>query len=408
MPDFVTFADLFRICRDEVLSRNAKLSLEAVEREGSDANAMLAACAAAGDEVVAQLIDVTAGQFLDSATGQALDRLVFDRYALVRKPAAPALGSVEFSTTAANPSAFSIPIGTALQTADGVQFVTIAGATFPASSVGPVVVAVRSTLAGLNQQAKAGTITSVVSAIAGSPADLAVTNTLATSGADDAEADSALRDRARQFFTTARRGTLAALEQGALAVAGVRRAKAVEVIDVLGRPARLVQLIIADAFTDALVDQQTSPASYQTQSQVLASTVFAGLSDVRAAGVFVQVMVAQVVIQPIVLRLRFAAGADADLAALVARATVVAKVNELRPGATLARADLVEALRGVTGLEVLGDEVASPAGDVIPQALQVIRTSLNLVTTDAAQTGDAGPILSATANPDAFIIKSLV
>lgn len=408
MPDFPTRADLFRILRDEVLSQNAKLSLEAVERDGTDANVLLAASAEAGDEVVGQLVRVAAGNFLDSAEGQALDRLVFDRYGLVRKPAAPAIGSVEFSTTANNPAAFTIAANTLLQTADGIQFATVDAVTFPIATTGPVIAQVRSVLAGLDQQAKKNTITSIVSTITGSPTDLVVNNSLATSGADDAESDSSLRERARRFFTTARRGTITAIEQGALAVPGVRRATAIEVIDVLGRPARLVQLIIADAFTDALVEQDVNPASYQAQSQALSQAVFSSLSDVRAAGIFVQVFVAQVVLQPIVLQLRFQAGVNADQTALVARASVVAATNDLNPGEILEIADLLEILSKVPGLApIQGDEVTSPPGDIVPKALQVVRTSLNLVTVQPIQTDDSNPILTQTANPDAFVIRLL-
>lgn len=208
--DFPNFQDLFRVARDEILVRNAAISRDVVEREGTDANILVASGVAAADEVVGQLTDVAAGLFLDSARGDDLDRLVFDRYGLLRKPAAPSDGIVTFSLTpagTANPAAFTIPSGTILQTPDGIQFITTVTTTFPALSL-TLQVPVRSTLAGLSQQAKAGTITSIVSAITGSPSNLVVTNALATAGADDAELDDSLRDRARAFFTTARRGTI--------------------------------------------------------------------------------------------------------------------------------------------------------------------------------------------------------
>lgn len=404
MPDFPDRNQLFRVERDEVLARNADISLEAVEREGTDANVLLAAASAAGDEVVAQLIAVCAAQYIDSAQGPVLDKLVFDRYGLVRKPASPATGSVQFRTTAPNPATFTIPIGTIVQTADGIQFITTGAVIFLIGATGPVVATVRSVLAGSSQQAQTNTITSIVSPIPGQPTDLAVNNPLATAGADDAESDADLRDRARQFFSTARRGTLAAIEQGALAVPGVRRATAIEVIDVLGRPARVVELVIADAFTDALVQQDTNPPSYQVQSQSLAQTVFDGLLDVRAAGMFVQVFVAQVIVQPIILNLTFSAGVDANFVALVARATVVAKVNSLRPGQTLVVADLLTALQGVAGLAFTGNEIETPSGDVVPRALQVLRTSLNQTTICVAiQTDGAAAVLANTTNPDNFI-----
>jgi uncharacterized phage protein gp47/JayE len=406
VPDFPTWTDLNRIARDEVLSRNPKLSLDAADREGSDLNIILAAGAAIGDEVVGQLADVAAGQFLDSAEGDALDHLVFDRYGLTRKQASPSYGTVEFLTYSANPGAFSIPAGTLVTTPDGVQLSTLIAATFPAGLVGPVLVAVRSVVAGATQQAKAGSVNAIVTIPPGAPSNLYVRNALATAGASDAESDSALRDRARRFWTTVRRGTLAALEQGALNVLGVTAATAIEVLDSSGRPNRMVQLIITDPFTTALIQAGVNPPAYQAQSQQLALSVFNSLSDVRAAGIYVEVIVAQVVLQPITLQLRFQAGANADLVALVARAVVASVVNSLRPGETMSVAALATALKAVEGLQWFGDEISSPVGDVIPASLQVIRTSMDLVQASAVQTGQAqsSTLSTGTANPDRYII----
>jgi uncharacterized phage protein gp47/JayE len=402
--DAPNFNDLFRIGRDEVLAGGSRLSLEAVERAGSDANVLLAAGAAAGDEVVAQLVEVEAGQFLASARGQQLDRLVFDRYGLLRKPAASALGTVVFSLPTAAASTFTIPSGTLLSTADGVQFVTTGVASFLEATTS-VSVFCRSVLAGLAQQAQKNTITNIMGAIPSAPAGLTVTNPLATGGADDVEKDEALRDRARRFWTTARRGTKAALEAAATGVPGVQRATALDVIDASGRPARLVELIVSDAFTDALVDQGVNPPAYQAQSNALSNAVFAALDDVRPAGTYVQVLVAQAVLQGVKLQLRFNAGVDADLVALNARAVVVALINALAPGAPLLVQAIYDALELVPGLVFTGDEVTSPVADILPKPLQVLRTSLNLVTTAPASTEAPNALLS-TYNPDNFLVTS--
>lgn len=404
MSDFPNQKDLARIARDEILSKNGRLTLRAVERDGADANLLLAGASAMGDEVIGQVVDVAASQYLDSAEREKLDRYVFDRYGMVRKEASPSLGSVEFYTTAPAAATFSIPIGTTLQTGDGIQFLTVQAASFPLGSTGPIIVPVRSTRAGADQQAGAEEITSIVSQVPSSPSDLRVLNTLATAGADNQEDDPSLRDRARRFWSSARRGTLGAIEAGALAVQGVRRSKAFEVLDVSGRPARLVQLVVSDAFTDALVDQGVNPPAYQVQSQQLAMAVFTGLADVRAGGIFVHVIVAQIVLQAVQLNLRFIAGVDVDLVALVARSVIVAETNSLPPGETWSREAMTEALRAIPGLDVQGDEISSPAGDLIPAPLQAIRTSLNLVQVAPVQT-DQPVALTATSNPDSFIIR---
>jgi uncharacterized phage protein gp47/JayE len=379
MPDLPSFDDLFRVHRDEILSRNPNLTATVIETQGTETNLLAGGSAAVGDEVTGQLALVAASLFLDSAAGNELDRLVFDRYGLVRKAAAPAIGQVSFTCSPASAGAFTIPTGTLLQTSTGLQFVTTTSVAFPGGSTGPITAPVRSTLAGANQQAAIGTVRNIVSPIPGATPGMAVNNPLATAGAADKETDDSLRARARSFFTTVRRGTLAAIQAAALAVPGVASATAFEIIDVLGRPAKEVQLAIADQFTDSLVGVSPTPLTYQAQSQALATQVFAALDDVRAAGIFVDVEVAQIVLQGIQLGLRYSAGVDTDAVALTARATVAAYINSLAPGVTLSITALVSVLRTVPGLVVTGEEIVSPTGDVVPSALQAIRTSLALV-----------------------------
>jgi len=397
MADFPTFEDLFRVARDEALGRSKKLTVDVINREGTDANAFVAAMASVGDECIGQLARVESSLYLDSAEKEELDRLVFDRYNITRKPATPSVGTVEFTTTASNPSAFTIPVGTRLKTVDGKTFLTTASAVFPLGSTGPVLVAVRSADAGISQQAAIGTITNILDMPPSSPADLVVTNTLATAGADDAEKDDALRERARSFFVTARRGTLNAIRAAAENVNGVRAATAFEVLDEYGRPAREVQLVVADAFTEALIDTVPTPAAYETQSQVLAEQVFLALDDWRAAGIFVNVTVARVTLMGVRLGLTFVAGVNTDVVALRARAQIVAYINELRPGERFVLTTAIERLRRVPGLIVTGGEILSPVGDVAPLQLEVLRATLGLVVAASLQPDRA---LMGSANPD--------
>lgn len=397
--DLPTWFDLFRIARDEAVGRNAKIAVEQVERDGTDTNIIVAAAVAAADEVVGQLIHVEAANFLDSARGQALVRLVFDRYGLTKKPASSSVGSALFQTVSPAAGTFTIPTGTIVQTADGMQFVTTSAGIFLAGS-SSLLVAIRSAQAGLGQRAKIGAITSVVSQITNQPTDLTVTNVAATVGDDDEESDESLRNRARNFFPTARRGTLEAIRQGALAVPGVRTADAFEVLDTMGRSNRLVLLVVSDAFTESLVDAVPTPPVYAAQSQMFSTTVFNALSDVRAGGIYVQVNVAQVVMLPSNLSLTFHAGVNADAVAEQARAAVVNYTNALNPGATWRVVDVVDALRLVPGLVVTGNEIQSPAGDVVPKPLQVIRTTMGFVNAVSAQ---PNRLLTGGGNPDAFV-----
>ena len=322
---------------------------------------------------------------------------MFDRYGISAKSASASVGSVSFSTSVATTVPFNIPTGTKVQTSDGRQFATSTQATFPANSTGPVIVAVQSLQAGLSQQAKVGTITRILSTIAGAPSTLAVTNTLATSGAADAESDDDLIARAKAFWSTARRGTLAAIREAALAVPGVKRATTFEALDTLGRPLLRTQLIITDAFTDSLVLLTTTPPAYETQSQMLSEVVYAALEDVRAAGTHIDVYVAQVVLQPVQLALSFDTSVNVDVVALAARSAVVNYVNGLAPSTPLVPANIVEALRLVSGLIITNTEVVSPVGTITPAKLQVLRTTLQMVTTSSTNPNRA---LQSSLNPD--------
>jgi len=405
--DFPNFQTLFQIARNEALIRNNSLTRDAIEREGSDANIMIAAAVAAADQVVGQQVLNTAGQFLDSATGSALDKLLFDRYGLTRKIAAAAVGTVTFTTTAVATNTFTIPAGIQLSSVDGIQYETIESEVFSINSTGPVYVAVRSLLAGADQQARIGTIVNIVSRIPGAPADLRVNNSLATAGAADQESDSEFRARGRSFFTTVQRGTQSAITQAALNVPGVVRANTFELLDVNGAPNYKVSCVIADQFTDTLANYNAVPASYQTQSQVLAQEVFNALQDYRPAGVFVQVQVAQVVLQSIGLSLSFQAGVNLDTVALNARAAITNYINNLAPGESLYLPPLIQALQRVSGLIVDGDDITVQNSTAVMSSdpliyvkpLQVLRTSLALVR--ASSVNPSTPI-GTYLNPDAY------
>lgn len=395
--DFPSFSTLFQTARAKALQSSKDLSLDVINREGTDANILIASACAAAEQVIGQLVSVTAGLYLDSANGEALDRLLFDRYGLTRKVAQQALGSVVFSLPTAATEAFTIPAATQLATPDGIGYETIEAELFPAGATS-LTVSIRSLLAGVSQQAKIGTITNLVGAVPGAPPGLTVTNTVATFGAADRESDADFRARGQAFFTTVQRGTLAALVQGALTVPGVVRASAYEQVDQNGAPANFVILVIADTYTDTLAQLSVVPPVYEQQSKVLAQQVFNALQDYRPAGIFVQVQVAQVIPQPIGLALSFKAGVDIDTVANNARAAVVNVINNLNPGDTLQPSALQTALNGVAGLYITGAEVQSPAGPVIANPLQVFRSSLALVR--AISSNPDTPIGSYT-NPDA-------
>ena len=380
--DRPTYQDLFRIGRTTITAAPSQITTAVVDREGSDANILVATAASIGDEISAQVARVGGSAFLDTATGADLDRLVFDRYGLSRKPASAALGVVRFSLTSAPVSNFLIPAGTLLSTPDGRQFVTLFDDTFLTTSTF-LDVNVRSVLAGSSQMAASNSITSIISYPPSAPSGLTVTNPLATAGGNNQESDSEYRARARIFYTTLRRGTRAALEQAALAVPGVRTARAFEILNDAGGPGGIVELVISDGYTDALANTGSTIPAYDAQSDALAAAVVETLDDVRACGVFVRCRVAQVILQPVILQLSFIAGANVDTVAGLARAAITNYVNQLQPGADFELDAANAILNSIAGLAFNGSAIASPTGNVVVGNYQVLRTNLALVTAGA-------------------------
>lgn len=377
--DLPTFNDLFRIARDEALVRNSQLSLDEANRKGSDLNILLAASAGVGDDVMSQLALTQSSLFLDTARRSRLDRLVFDRYGLFRKPASPSYAIVQMSTPTATAAAFSIPAGTTFATADGIQFVSTTTTNFPVGSVGPVSIEVRSSLAGQAQKAGIGTIKSVLSQLSGAPTTVNVTNNAASFGGEDEESDTALAGRARDFFLTASKGTLAAIRNTALSVPGIVSAQVFEHVDSLGRALGVVDLIVTDSFTNQFIVGGASPA-YASQMAMLATMAITALDEARAAGVHVRVVVAQVKLQTVRLALSFRAGFDESAVINSVTGLVVQYINSGNPGDSISLASLRRLLQTVPGLYYTGDEIVSPQGDVVCDALQVFRTSSRYVT----------------------------
>lgn len=369
MADFPTRADLFQVGADEVVGRSearppgSRVNPEEIFTEGSDINLLLAAASAMGEEAVRHLAMRIGALFFSSAEDADLDRLVSDRLTntIARLEASAALVDLQLTQDAGGP-AQTFAVGTRARTPAGVEFRTLVAASLAAGQTGPVTVRAQAVETGPAGNVDADTITRLSSPIAG----VHVTNAERAAGGDDKESDARLRDRARDFFLVARRGTLAAIEFGARTVSGVRLATAVEEVDSNGDPTGRVSLFISD--------EQGGGNS------ALADLVRDALFEWRAAGVVVDVVGATPRFEPVVFRLRFKAGVDSTLAFDAVRARTLARVNRLPPQSTLERSLLFSAARSVEGVIALDDAIVTPVGDVVPGAGEIIRTRLDLIT----------------------------
>lgn len=371
MPDLPTRQTYFQIGADEVLDRSAarpvgqRISSEEVFTEGSDVNIVIASASGMAEEITRQLALREKALLLDGASGIDLDRLVGDRFSptIVRKQAVPAVATLTLSRTTGPLPAITLPIGTRVRTPSSIEFRFTSAVSLPAGSTGPVDVVAEAVVAGTAGNVAVGSL----STFSEPPADpnLVVTNVEPAAGGDDVETDPRLRARARDFFRTARRGTLAAIEFGALTVAGVRQASAIEEVDALGWPTGRVTLYIADALGQA--------------NAALVTAVRGALLEYRAAGVIVDVVSAVPQYVEVLYRLRFSAGVNTTVAAESVRLATVAAVNALAPNATLPVSLLFATARSVAGVIVLDDAVVAPVGDLVPAPGQVIRTRADLV-----------------------------
>ena len=383
--DFPTANEIAEIGIRELVSTPGSQITQAIARtDGTDANILVHSAKAMADEVIGQEITLEAGCFLDSCTGQKLDRWLWDRYRLKRPGAAPAFNSVLFATQSPSPVSFTIPTGTIVATQDGILYSTIADIPYPrgagvGQAVPGVYSAARSTLAGSSQRSTPQVL-SLQTTVPGAPADLTVSFVVAASGGADEMDDDAFRQLGRDFFANAQKGTLGAIENRARQVPGVVTAKAFEVLTPTAVPYRFVVLVIGDAYTSTYAQLNALPPRYAIQSNLLALSVQQALLDTRGAGMGVRVTVGQVVLVPISMVLRFVAGVDYNAVALAARVAVFNYTNSLSGGDAWSYAAAEAALRQVQGLSWTGSEIVSPSGDIENGGSQMIRTDLQLVT----------------------------
>lgn len=366
-----TREDYFQVGAAEVFARSAqrpkatRISPEAVFTPGTDINIIIAACSAMADEATRHMAIRMAALYLDSAEGEDLDRLVQDRFSptVVRKQAAPSVVPLEVRRTVPGP-AVSLSVGTVVRTETGIQFKLVQAAALALNSTGPVTVAAQAIQAGSVGNVQAGTITQFVQ----SPPDptMTITNPQPASGGSDVETDESLRERARQFYLTARRATLSAIEFGALTVEGVTSASAIEVTDPMtGLPTGHVLLYIADQNGQS--------------NQILVQAVRNALLEWRAAGIVVDVLATAPQFEQVQYSIAFRSGVDTLAATEQLRALTVAAVNLLQPGEPLQRSLLFALARSIPGAIVSDSAVVVPAGDIVPDAARTIKTQLGLV-----------------------------
>lgn len=363
LPTFRALCDAFKA---EVQSRRADLT---DWNEGSVLDAIGGAGAMLADESMRVSLAAFSELFFDTAVGTALDRLALDRIGLVRKPATAAYGEVVWTRGTAG--AYTIPAG-------AVFSATVNGQTFQVTSLHAVglpaaktsaKVAVVASSSGRATNLAAGTITTVVSSVSADTA-ATVTNLKPLAGGSDVELDAAFRDRIRRYYSTLRRGTVAALEVGALSVPGVAYVYVDESrVDESG----WVYLYVGDP--DA------------RSNDVLAGLVSAEMINWRAAGVLVEVLGSSRDEVALSIAVDIERGADQVSLAAAIRASVVGYGDAVRPSRPARISRIERAVQDASAL-VLACEVTSHDADIEPttaaQAVRFVGESITLTFTEVA------------------------
>ena len=194
---------------------------------GGIADLIAGGVASVGDFVLHWTAERIRDTFLAGASGEALTTLANDHWGVVRSEGTAATVTLTL-TRASGATSGTVDAGSEFRTqsdalGDFVVFATDADLVWAAELTQTV--AATAVAVGTDYNVAAGTITRVASTLFDT---FTVTNIAAAAGGNNREDDEALRQRVRATPLSYRRGTLAALEYGALTVAGVANAVASE------------------------------------------------------------------------------------------------------------------------------------------------------------------------------------
>ncbi len=364
MPVAPSFDDLLTQYEAEAQARSDLLFLE-----GDVSLAQAHGSGAMADASIRFSAQAFKETFIDGAKGAALTALVSDHLGIERQTATAATTPVKFTRTSGGGGG-TIPAGTTVGTStltDGsrVTYTTDADIIVGAGLNGPFTIGATAVDAGRAGNVDAATLTQIVDAVFDST--FTVTNDAAAAGGNEEESDDELRRRARTFWTALRRGTLAALEFGALEVPAVRSAIAVE-----DSTTGIVTVLVTDIDGNSNLE--------------MIDDVTTELENWRAAGSVVEVSGGTKVVYDVNVVLTLADGVDLVTLSPLVLDAVPARANKLRTGETLYEDMLTAAVVAIDPDGILAVRfeftgvTPDAGGNVVPAATAILRC--NTVTTE--------------------------
>lgn len=341
----LTFDELVELGKAEAIASRPELTV----REGDVSLAMLHASAAMADASLAVAAKLFRATFIDGAKGDDLTALVADHTGIQRKAAVAAQVELTIARSSGGAGG-TIPIGTQFATEatpDQAQivFTLDAALVVGAGNNGPFTAQVATcSTTGRSGNVKAGTIIKVVDQLFDT---FTVTNPAQAAKGAEQESDEELRQRARTWWSTLRRGTFAALEDGARLVPGVAIARASE--DHLGR------------VTVQVADQSGG------SNTIMESNVVAELENWRCAGIPLTVRGGVAKIVDLSIGIKAQRGFDVAAAAQYIQDAVEARVRKLQVGEILYLAEIIAAAAGVSPDDIQNVVVTAVTIDSVAQ-----------------------------------------
>jgi uncharacterized phage protein gp47/JayE len=361
MPVAQSFEELFQQGLAEMQARRGDLAIN----DGDVTEADLHAAAAMADAVIRYAALAFKETFIDGATEDRLTSLVYDHLGITRNPATAAQVTLTFARSGGDLDAGTIPSGTTVATSfdpggKQLRYTTDAPINVPDGDDGPFTVAATCTVVGAAGNAAAGKVEKIVDVLFDT---FTVTNAAAAAGGNEQEGDEDLRRRAKNFFATLRRGTRAALEQGALEVDEVRVATVVE-----NAEEGTVTVLVGDSDGNSTAE--------------MIEAVEFELENWRAAGVFVAVAGASQ--KPVAMTLSFDVRDGFDIVAVLPTIedALIARSKKQRASQTLTLDTIVATVIGLypddifkvdfDSIVVDGETLVTPA-DITAEDGEVIR-----------------------------------
>lgn len=357
-----SFDELHDLGKAEVQLQRPRLGV----RVGDISHMLISAAAAMADRLIGWFSERIGATFLDGARGEDLTTLAADHWGIQRLAATKATAQVDIYRASADATTQTFAAGSTLATArdsrgQEVRYITVTAASWAVSENGAKTVNVQAETAGIaGNLAAENLITRLISAPpAGGTYSLG--DSTQPAGGSEEEDDATLRDRVRRYPSTLRRGTLYALEYGALTTpnAGVSKANAIQ--DDSG----LVVVYVSDASGGSSgATVEVDPDLYD--DGLMTTRVAIELLNWACAGSLVSVVGGSIQTVAITVTLTVRIGVDVNQLLADVESAIQARTNKLTIGDTLYKSDIINATKAVDPDNIVDVVVVLPATDTAP------------------------------------------